>query len=198
MAEITREELLARYKAGERDFSGLDFSGLDLSGIQDEEMLAQYDYAFLKADYALNRCIFRGANFSYVNFKGTCIAHCNFRSSILFGANLSCCSFSGANFTEADMREVTFDNGEGIGVIFENTNFTGAKGNFCHEGTLCLRNCIGRGGEFIELFNEETVARDYARDSHRRYIEKKYGMSLEEFERIRDAKKTKPDAEIPF
>ena len=25
MAEITREELLTRYKAGERDFSGLDF-----------------------------------------------------------------------------------------------------------------------------------------------------------------------------
>ncbi len=193
MAEITRKELLARYKAGERDFSGLDFSGLDLSGIKDEEMRAED--GFLKGDYSLNRCIFRGANFSYVDFsKWTCIEYCDFRDAILFGANLSCCSFSGANFTGADMRSVTFDSGEGIGVIFENTNFTGAKGSFPHEGTLCLRNCIGMAGEFIELFNEETVRRD----SYRRFIEERHGISLEEFERIPVVKKINPDAEIPF
>ena len=32
MAKITREELLARYAAGERDFSKLDLGWIDLSG----------------------------------------------------------------------------------------------------------------------------------------------------------------------
>ncbi len=176
MAEITREELLARYKAGERDFSGLDFSGLDLSGIRDEELLSQDCYAFLKANYALNRCIFRGANLTHVNFSRTTINFGDFQDAILFGADFSNNSFSGANFTGADMREVIFGGiSEGIGVIFENTNLQGATGSFSDEGNFCLRNCIGRDGEFIELLNEETVTREI----ERRYAVEWYGMTLE-------------------
>jgi uncharacterized protein YjbI with pentapeptide repeats len=46
--------------------------------------------------------------------------YCDFRDTIFFRANLSHCAFSGSNFTGANMREVTFNGGEGIGVIFEN------------------------------------------------------------------------------
>jgi uncharacterized protein YjbI with pentapeptide repeats len=153
MAEITREELLTRYKTGERDFSGLDFSGLDLSGIRDEELLSQDCYASGRRNYPLSHCIFRGANFSYVNFSNwTHIRECDFRDTIFFRANLRQCAFSGANFTGADMREVIFGGGEGIGVIFENVDFRGCGeiGNFVNERTLCLRNCIGQDGRLVE------------------------------------------------
>ncbi|WP_425428934.1 pentapeptide repeat-containing protein [Aphanothece hegewaldii] len=177
---MTREALLARYAAGERNFSGLDLSGLDLSNIKDEIRRAEDHYAFLRENYPLNRCIFRGANFSYVNFSGTCIMHCDFRDTTFRGANLSHCAFSGSNFTGTDMREVTLTNGEGIGVIFENTNFQGAKGSFVHEGTLCLRNCIGRGGKFIELLNEETVMREL----NSRYVDEWNGIPMDQIQRI--------------
>lgn len=163
MAQMTREELLARYAAGERDFSGLDLRGM------------------IFGRCVLNNCNFRGANFSYADFSNwTHIMYCDFRDTIFRGANLSYCAFSGSNFTGADMREVIFTNGEGIGVIFENTNLQVAKGTFVHEGTLCLRNCIGRGGKFIELFNEETVMREL--DS--KYIDEWNGIPMDQILRI--------------
>ena len=170
MAEITREELFTRYRAGERDFSGLDFRGLDLSRIRDEEMLSQVDwppYATLRENYPLNRCIFRGANFSFVNFSRTTLNFSDFRDAILFRADFSYASFIGSNFTRADMREVTFEWGEGIGVIFENVDFRGCDtiGKFVTEGTLYIRNCIGRKGEIINLFGQHIVIKEIDRES---------------------------------
>lgn len=159
---MDREELLRRYAAGERDFSGMDFKGLDLSHIKNEQMLAQADnpvYATGKENYPLNRCIFRGANFSYTNFSNTHLLLCDFRDTVCFRANFSNSSFSGTDFTGADLREANLNALEGIGVIFENVDFRGVDriGNFVDDRTLCLRNCIGGNGEFIELFNEDTV-----------------------------------------
>jgi uncharacterized protein YjbI with pentapeptide repeats len=154
MAEITREELLVRYKAGERNFSGLDFSGLDLSGIRGEELLSQRSNPGFSENYPLHHCIFRGSNFSYVNFSNwTSINFCDFRNAILYGANFSPSSFSGANFSDADMRGVTFLGGEGIGAIFENVDFRGTdlaglEGCFCIDGTIIFRNCINDNGIF--------------------------------------------------
>lgn len=159
MAKITREKLLAQYTNGERDFSGLDFSKL----------------VFERC--ILDGCNFRGANFSYTKFfNWTCIQHCNFRNTTFFRANLSLCAFSGSNFTGANMREVILEGGEGIGVTFENVDFRGcgAIGNFVHERTLCLRNCIGSNGKIIELFNEDTIMEE----SSRRYIKERYGGTL--------------------
>ena len=96
MAKLTREELLARYTSGERDFSGIDFTGVDLSNIRDEEMLSQVDYppkATCRDNHPLNRCIFSRANFSFANFTNTCIRFCNFRDTICFRANFCKSSF---------------------------------------------------------------------------------------------------------
>jgi uncharacterized protein YjbI with pentapeptide repeats len=197
MAEITREELLARYKAGERDFSRLDFSGLDLSGIKDEELLpTDFFYSTNRQlCYPLEGCIFRGANFCYVNFSRTTVIYSDFQDAILFRVNFTDSSLSGAIFTGADMREVTFDGGEGIGVVFENANLQGATGSFGNQKALGLHIHIGWDGTFIELFNEETVRRECSRE----YVEERCGMILEEFERIhRPVKRINPDAEIPF
>ncbi|EAZ92661.1 pentapeptide repeat-containing protein [Crocosphaera chwakensis] len=159
MAEITKEELLARYAAGERDFSGLDFSGI------------------IFGRCVLNSCNFRGANFSGANFSNwTHIMYCDFRDTIFRGANLSYCSFSGSNFSGADMREVDFTNGEGIGVIFENTNLRGIKGSFVTEGTLYIRNCIGEKGEIINRFGKYIVIKEL----ENRYVDEWNGIPMDQ------------------
>lgn len=168
MAEITREELLARYAAGERDFSGLNLSRIKPDFSDFKECFAD--------SYGLNCCNFQGANFSYVNFTNTFLMYCDFRDTICFRANFTDCVFSGTNFSGADLREANLNASEGIGVIFENVDFRGAEGHFPDERILCLRNCIGSNGEFIKLFNEETIREE----SYRRYIEERYGIPLEQ------------------
>ena len=173
--------MLRRYTAGERDFSGLDFSGLDLSHVKNEQMLAQVDYppyAMGKENYPLNRCIFRGANFSYTNFSNTHLLLCDFRDTVCFRANFSDSCFSGSDFTGADLRESNLNALEGIGVIFENIDFRGCGciGNFVHEGTLCLRNCIGQDGKIIELLNEQTVMEQCERE----YVDEWNGIPISE------------------
>ncbi|MDJ0596162.1 MAG: pentapeptide repeat-containing protein [Pleurocapsa sp. MO_226.B13] len=148
---MDREELLRRYAAGERDFSGLDLSNISPPVSEFSE--------YFSNNYGLNSCNFRGANFSYVNFSHTFLMYCDFRDTICFRANFTASVFSGTDFTGADLREANLNALEGIGVIFENVDFRGVNriGNFVDDRTLCLRNCIGGNGEFIELFNEDTV-----------------------------------------
>ena len=178
---MTAEELLERYAAGERDFSGMDFRGLDLSYVKNEQMLAQVDYppyATGKENYPLNRCIFRGANFSYTNFSNTHILLCDFRDTVCFRANFSDSCFSGSDFTGADLREANLNALEGIGVIFDNVDFRGCGsiGSFVHERTLCLRNCIGQAGKIIELLNEQTIIEQ----SEREYVDEWNGIPISE------------------
>ena len=90
---MTREELLARYEAGERDFSGislrgLDFSDCDLSGIN----LSNAD---------LESTDWEGANLSRANLSGAFLASCT---------KLQDCAFSEANLTDACVQRAIFGN----------------------------------------------------------------------------------------
>ena len=77
MAEITREELLARYAAGKRDFRGLDLTRMNWRGVSDlRECLLD--------SFGLNGCNFRGANFSFADFSKTSLRNCDFRDTICF------------------------------------------------------------------------------------------------------------------
>ncbi len=86
-------------------------------------------------------------------------------STIYIITNFTDSNISGVNFTGADLREANLEAIEGIHVIFDNVDFRGCGdiGSFPHEGTLCLRNCIGQDGQIIELLNEETVMEECRR-----------------------------------
>jgi uncharacterized protein YjbI with pentapeptide repeats len=112
-----------------------------------------------------------------------------------FRTNFTNCAFSGTNFTGADLREANLDAMEGIGAIFENVDFRGAKGSFVREGTWCLRNCIDSNGEFVELFNEETIREE----SYRRYIRERDSIPVEELSIVELTRSSNIDIpEIPF
>ena len=116
-------------------------------------------------------------------------------SSLLFLDFLYESALSGSDFTGANLRESNLNALEGIGVIFENVDFRGCGsiGSFVHEGTLCLRNCIGQDGKIIELFNEDTV-----RDEIRRGLRSNRKGTTKA--RSRRARKTRilGDDVIPF
>ena len=104
---MDREELLRRYAAGERDFSGvslrgLDFSDCDLSGIN----LSNAD---------LESTEWEGANLSGANLSGAFLADSGLNNANLTEANLSRarlqdCALSGANLTDACVRGTLFGN----------------------------------------------------------------------------------------
>ena len=73
---MTGEELIAKYKAGERDFRYADLS-----------------YANL-----------RGANMSYANLSGANLSYADLRGANLSEADLSYANLRGANLSEADLR----------------------------------------------------------------------------------------------
>ena len=88
---MDREELLRRYAAGERDFSGLDLSNISPPVSEFSE--------YFSNNYGLNSCNFHGANFSYVNFSHVNFSHtflmyCDFRDTICFRANFTASVFS--------------------------------------------------------------------------------------------------------
>ena len=153
---MDREELLRRYAAGERDFSGMDLSNISPPVSQLSEYVA--------ASYGLNSCNFRGANFSSVDFSDTFIMNCDFRDTICFRADFTGSVFTGTNFTGADLREAKLEALEGIGVIFENVDFRGCGriSNFVTEGTLYIRNCIGQNGEIINRFGQDIDISQFA------------------------------------
>lgn len=87
---MRREELLNRYSAGERDFSGKVFSRINLEGAN------------------LSRANFRGAKFyrcelSRVNFSGADMERVEIQCQQMEKANLSCANLSHANLSSSNL-----------------------------------------------------------------------------------------------
>jgi uncharacterized protein YjbI with pentapeptide repeats len=106
-----RDELLQRYRAGERDFTGteLDKQVLDLRDATLEG--ADFSRSFITADFA-------GANLKCVLFVN---------------ANLKTCDFS-----NADLRDAIFSGAALDATIFTGANLQGAEfeGAYCYSRML--------------------------------------------------------------
>lgn len=112
---LTAEELLQRYAAGDRDFSGLNLmrlnfggnyplganlSGINLSGANlSESDLTKIDLSEANLSGAdLSRCCIMNANLKGVNLSGASLSNTHISDSNLTGADLS-----GANLMNTDM-----------------------------------------------------------------------------------------------
>jgi uncharacterized protein YjbI with pentapeptide repeats len=100
---MTREELIASYDSGNRDFVGkdlrdLDLSGLDLSG-------ANFRGADLQ-DTNLWGSSFRGVNFRGVNLRGACLRDACLRDADLRDAYLRGVDLRGADLRGADLQRI--------------------------------------------------------------------------------------------
>ena len=99
MGRISREELLQRYAAGERNFSGaklegmldgIDLSGADLSGNR-------------MAKFYLERAILKGVNLRNTRLTDSCLDAADMTGADLRGVRLEETSFDGANLTGVNL-----------------------------------------------------------------------------------------------
>lgn len=134
--KINGEELLKRFIAGERNFSGvivkksrheLLFQGVDLSGINFERATLSVDfsgatmrdsnfrYSVWGGYLSWEDVDFTGSDFTGINNEVGCIfTRCNFSDTIWDNADLwqsgfEKCNLRGADFSDAIFSEVYFD-----------------------------------------------------------------------------------------
>ncbi|MEM9220511.1 MAG: pentapeptide repeat-containing protein [Cyanobacteria bacterium P01_F01_bin.150] len=133
---MTAEELLERYAAGERDFSGVklrycDLNGADLRGIildranflsirLIEVNLTGASLRHVTFDGAeLARSIFQEADLSHAYLRGGHLDLANFQGAILRKAHMDECFCEGACFAHANFKEVLMQD-----VYIKNTDLS--------------------------------------------------------------------------
>lgn len=109
------KELIRRYKAGERDFSGLDLGGANLSGVSRSFDIGAYDEAYLQgitsdlSGINLSGADLTEANLGGVNLAEANLSHANLTRASLSKSNLTNADLSGANLTEAMLEWTELD-----------------------------------------------------------------------------------------
>ena len=121
------EELITRYKAGERDFSGVDlrepeFAGLDLTTVSP---------------------VYGGYNRT-PNMKNISLEGINLKGATIYGANLDYINLKGADLSEAFLRNTGFLHANLTDVNFENSD---CKNNDFRWAKLAGANF--RGANFV-------------------------------------------------
>ncbi|MEH1997491.1 MAG: pentapeptide repeat-containing protein [Nostoc sp.] len=117
---MTAEELLERYAAGERDFSGVNLEGVNLSGTELRGIIlrgANLRQANLR-DSDLSGCWekpnpmvltdLREANCCEVDFSGTTLEVVDFSNAILTGANFNSAVLDRVWFIDANLEDVNW------------------------------------------------------------------------------------------
>ncbi|MEM7595041.1 MAG: pentapeptide repeat-containing protein [Cyanobacteria bacterium P01_A01_bin.83] len=104
---MDREELLRRYAAGERDFSGVSLRGLDFSDCDLRGIILS------NADLSMTGWV--GANLSRADLSGAIFHDGGLNNAILIEANLSRarlqdCALVGADLTDACVQGTQFGN----------------------------------------------------------------------------------------
>lgn len=109
------KELLRRYKAGERDFSGVDLGGANLSRVSRRFDIGAYDEPYRQGITPdLSGINLGGANLTEADLKGVNLtranlSHANLTRAILCCSNLTNTDLSRANLTKAILEWVELD-----------------------------------------------------------------------------------------
>lgn len=110
---MSTEELLKRYAAGEREFTGIDLSEVDLSGVN----LAGADLSganLLGTDLSV-------ANLSGVNLSNAKLDLANLTGANLEGANVTSASILAANLTNVNLKGTIGSFGLAHGALYHNS-----------------------------------------------------------------------------
>ncbi len=143
--EGAQDDLLSRYEAGDRDFSGIDLRGADLGGITLKGIdlsFADLQGAILKGGYQY--ATLKGTNMKEVRavgciFDGADLTEANLSEAIMRGASLRNADLVDANLQGADLRNVDLSNANLYGVNLRNANLQGAD----LRSALNLETCQG-------------------------------------------------------
>jgi uncharacterized protein YjbI with pentapeptide repeats len=96
---MTIEELLSRYRAGQRDFRNLNLIAANLRNVN------------------LSGANLSGANLTRANLTKTNLSYANLSDAVITGANLTETSLVKANLTNADLSEVQLGHADLRGAI---------------------------------------------------------------------------------
>jgi Pentapeptide repeats (8 copies) len=132
MKEMTAEELLERYAAGERGFAGVkliggSLCGANLSGYSGDKRIyfqgSDFSHANLIA-VDFSHAYLADANFSYADLRGARLHFADFSGANLTGANLRCAHLIGARFEYANLTDANLWGAVCDGTSFGNANLT--------------------------------------------------------------------------
>jgi hypothetical protein len=124
MENMTAEELLAAYAAGERNFSGADLIGADLFEARLEGV--HLSGANL-SEAELFGANLSGANLSGADFRDANLNKADLIGANLIGANLIGANLIGANFSGADLRDANLNKADLSGANLDGANLIGAN-----------------------------------------------------------------------
>jgi len=150
---MNAEELLRRYAAGERNFSGLsddiDLSGVVLTGVNLSEA-------------NLNCVGMSGANLSEANLRKSDLSDIDLTGANLNGANLceanlNCAYLSTAKFKAADLSDANLENADLTGADLSQANLCNANLNSAHLESADLRGADLRGADLESIRYDEST-----------------------------------------
>ena len=133
------EQLLNRYRMGERDFRrigltraylekadlrGADFSGADLTKV--DLRFANLQGVILKGAN-LGYASLSGADLTGADLRGATLSHCQFKQGILARANLDRANFRGANLAKTNLSGTSLEQASLMGVNLRNANLDNAN-----------------------------------------------------------------------
>jgi uncharacterized protein YjbI with pentapeptide repeats len=116
--EISAEELLERYAAGERNFAGLEVNDVELHG--DLTGIDLSDGRLVTIE--MSHIILINANLRNAWLTDSCLNAADLTNADLRGCSLIGAKFGKANLTGADLRNARFNNTD-----FSGANLTGAN-----------------------------------------------------------------------
>ena len=119
---MTANELLERYKAGQRDFRGLNLMGIDLS----HSVLCGANFSFCNLRNAwMKQANLRGANLRNTTISRGVLAYADLSGADLSHADLDTCAFFGANLTGANFHKALMGHQPCLsGANLTNVDFT--------------------------------------------------------------------------
>ena len=148
--EITAEELLERYAAGERDFTEIILEYANLSGVE------------------LRNINLRGAQFSYVNLSSIQLRQCDLRTQFIYcnftNAIIENCDLERARFYDCDLRGVNTRICNLTSTQFTRVNLQGSRidgfgRDFCEYWDLTREDGVFVPGFTINLYMAESIKR---------------------------------------
>lgn len=129
MREITVEELLNKYAAGERDFTKIDIIWSPDNELLNGINLSRADLrnSDLRSFPHCNNCNFIEANLSGLDLTGLHFNGANLSRADLSGADLWRAELEGANLTDANLSRVNLQDIKLWNADFTRANLSGAK-----------------------------------------------------------------------
>ncbi|MEA5471935.1 pentapeptide repeat-containing protein [Spirulina sp. 06S082] len=149
------KELLERYEAGERDFSGVDLSKENLSGA-----VWTGDGFGDENDYPVGGAILRGINLSHANLTQVRLDGVDLREANLQGANLETALMTFADLSDANLSEAVLFRTSLSRAILKRTNLKKAS---LRQATIIRANFCDANLEEANLFETNAEYTNFCR-----------------------------------